>query len=260
MSNNHSPLVLMYHGVLSGVSPVIPPNRGTGAELYYVSVDNFKTQMKWLKDNGYTATLAGDLKSSIQEKAVVITFDDGEMNNYLDAMPVLIEFGWKAYFFIIIKRIGENGYMGWKELKELQKAGMIVGSHGLTHEILTNLLDTQMEEELRGSKKNLEINLGCNIDSLSIPRGFCNDKVIETAYSLGYQTVFISERPAGLKANCISRIAVKSNWSLGRFELALNGRTPISEMIGNALIKVLKFFFREAGYNWIRTVLIKLFR
>ena len=216
--------------------------------------------MKWLKDKGYTPTLAGDLRSSVQERSVVITFDDGEMNNYLDAFPVLKEFGFKAYFFIIIKRIGETGYMGWKELKELQKAGMVVGSHGLTHEILTNLLDSQMEEELRGSKKNLEFNLGCSIDTLSIPRGFCNDKVIDTAYSLGYQTVFISERPAGLKAECLSRIAVKSNWTLSRFDLALNGKTPISEIVTNASIKVLKFIFREAGYNWIRSSLIKLFR
>ena len=260
MNNISSPIVLMYHGILSDPSPTVPPNRGTGAELYYISLDHFKAQMKWLKDNGFAVTLVENLKSHIQVKPVIITFDDGEMNNFLDAMPVLNKFGWKAYFFVIIKRIGENGYMGWEELKELQKAGMIIGSHGLTHEILTNLLDSQMEEELRASKKNLEYNLGVPIDTLSIPRGFCNDKVIETAYSLGYKTVFISERPAGLKTECLSRIAVKSNWSLGRFDLALNGKTPITEIIGNVLIKILKILLRESGYNCLRNVLIKLSR
>lgn len=253
------PIVLMYHGILSDPSTV-PPNRGTGAELYYISLDNFKAQMKWLKSQGYAPILVGENTSLLQPKPIIITFDDGELNNFHYVLPVLKEFGWKAYFFIIVKRIGENGYMGWKELKELHKAGMIIGSHGLTHEILTNLLDSQMEEELKASKRNLEYNLGVPIDTLSIPRGFCNDKVIEVAHSLGYKTVFISERSAGLKSECLSRIPVKSNWSLGRFDAALKGKTPVNEIIGNVLIKALKILLRESGYNWLRNVLIKLWR
>jgi peptidoglycan/xylan/chitin deacetylase (PgdA/CDA1 family) len=210
------------------------------------------------KGQGVAPTLVENFKTRIQVKPVIITFDDGELNNFQQALPVLKEFGWKAYFFVIVKRIGKNGYMDWKELKELHHAGMIIGSHGLTHEILTNLLDSQMEEELRASKKNLEFNLAIPIDTVSIPRGFCNDKVIETAYSLGYKTVFISERPVGLKAGCLSRVAVKSNWSLGRFDSALNGKTPLTEIMGNVLIKILKTLLREAGYNWVRSVLIKI--
>jgi peptidoglycan/xylan/chitin deacetylase (PgdA/CDA1 family) len=259
LSDLLSPSVLMYHGIL-GPLPTIPPNRGTGAELYYITLDNFKAQMKWLKDNGYAPTLFDNTKNLLEPKPVIITFDDGEMNNFQDALPVLNKFGWKAYFFIIIKRIGEEGYMGWKELKELHKAGMVIGSHGLTHEILTNLLDSQMEEELRASKQNLERNLGIAIDTISIPRGFCNDKIIETAYRLGYKTIFISERPAGLKSGCLSRIAVKSNWSLNRFDLALKGKTPLAEQGGDVIKKTLKTLLRESGYNWVRNVLIKLMR
>ena len=250
----------MYHGILSGISPIIPPNRGTGAEIYYVSTDNFSAQMKWLKDNGYSPALYDNTKVLLSPKPVIITFDDGEMNNYTEAMTVLNKFGWKAYFFIIIKRIGTEGYMGWKELKELQQAGMVIGSHGLTHEILTNLLDSQMEEELKASKQNLEINLGITIDTLSIPRGFCNDKVIETAYKLGYKTIFISERPAGLRSGCLSRIAVKSDWSLKRFDMALRGKAPLTDIIGGRSIKFLKIILRESGYNWLRNLLIKIVR
>jgi len=255
-----SPIVLMYHGILSGPSAALPYNRGTGAELYYISLDNFKAQMKWLKDNGYSPTLFENTKALLQPKPVIITFDDGELNNYQYALPVLQQFGWKAYFFIIIKRIGKNGYMGWNEIRELHKAGMIIGSHGLTHEILTNLLDSQMEEELKASKRNLEVNLGIPIDTISIPRGFCNDKVIETAYKLGYKTIFISERPSGLKSGCLSRIAVKSNWSLKRFDMALNGQTPFMDKAGGTTIKILKTILRESGYNWLRSVLIKIWR
>jgi peptidoglycan/xylan/chitin deacetylase (PgdA/CDA1 family) len=248
----------MYHGILSGPAHPIPPNRETGAELYDITVDDFKAQMKWLKDDGYAPTLNDNTRVLLSPKPVIITFDDGEMNNFREALPVLAKYGWKAYFFIIIKRIGKDGYMGWKELKELHKAGMAIGSHGLTHEILTNLLDSQMEEELRASKQNLEINLGIPIDTVSIPRGFCNDKVIETAYKLGYKTIFISERPAGLRSGCLSRIAVKSNWTIKRFDMALKGKVPLTESLGDMVKKSLKTVLRESGYNWVRGILIKI--
>jgi len=240
----------MYHGILSGPPHTVPPNRETGAEIYDISLENFKAQMGWLKDKGYAP----------QSRDLIITFDDGELNNFQYALPVLKDFGWKAYFFIIVKRIGKNGYMGWEEIKELHRAGMIIGSHGLTHEILTNLLDSQMEEELKASKQNLERNLGVPIDSISIPRGFCNDKVIDTAYRLGYKTVFISERPAGLKSGCFSRVAVKSNWPLKRFDMALKGKAPVLESLGNTFKKILKTILRESGYNWVRGVMIKILR
>jgi peptidoglycan/xylan/chitin deacetylase (PgdA/CDA1 family) len=251
-------MVLMYHGVLSNISS-IPNNRETGAELYDVSLDNFKAQMEWLKTNGYKATLIDEIKND-EDKKIAITFDDGEINNFHYAFPILKEFGWKAYFFIIVKRIGEQGYMGWEDLKKLSDAGMIIGSHGLTHEILTNLLESQMSEELKASKTNLEINLSTTIKTLSIPRGFCNDKVIQRAYQLGYKTVFISHRPSHLKSLCFSRVAVKANWSLKRFAAAINGKTPLNESFSNIIIRLLKTIFRESGYNWLRSLSIRLLK
>ncbi len=249
-------MVLMYHGIVSDSSPV-PNNRETGAELYDISLQKFKSQINYLKEQGYTATTLENI-NSYNQKQILITFDDGEMNNFQQAYPILKEINWKACFFIIAKRVGEKGYMGWEELKKMVEAGMIIGSHGLTHEILTNLTDSQMEEELRASKSNLEINLGITVETLSIPRGFCNDKVIEKAYQLGYKTVFISNRPSHLKSSCFNRIAIKENWSLERFAAALKGKTPLKEMVGEFLIKCLKTIFRESGYNWIRNIIIRI--
>jgi peptidoglycan/xylan/chitin deacetylase (PgdA/CDA1 family) len=259
MKDASSPLVLMYHGITSEPSQV-PEDRETGAGLYDVSLENFKAQMSCLKDKGHVSVLFEDFKTINGPKGVVISFDDGELNNFRNAFPVLKDFGWKAYFFVIVKRIGKKGYMDWKELKELRKAGMVIGSHGLSHEILTNLLDSQMEEELRASKKNLEINLGEPIEAISIPRGFCNDRIIDTAYRLGYKIVLISERPSGLKSGCFSRVAVKSSWTLKRFDQALARKVPLLEIGGTAVKKVSKSILRESGYNWVRAVLIKLFR
>jgi peptidoglycan/xylan/chitin deacetylase (PgdA/CDA1 family) len=249
---NSAPKVLMYHGIYSKTT-LCPPWRETGAELYDVSVERFRSHMLWLKQEGYTT----DLESS-SEKKVVITFDDGEMNGYREAWPILKEAGFKATFFIIVKRIGRNGYMGWKELKELLAAGMKVGSHGLTHNILTNLMDSQIEEELEGSKRTLEINLNSPIEEISIPRGFCNDKIIDKAHQLGYKRVYISDKPYHVQSACLTRIAVKRNWSLKRLKLAMRDQVPISESMALLLKKGTKTVLTENGYNFVRSMVLRI--
>jgi len=237
-------ITLMYHGITSK-DLKSPPDREAGAELYDVSVENFLVQMRWLKSS---------------HQKVILTFDDGEMNNYKLVFPIIKELGFNAYFFIIVKRIGQEGYMGWEELKSLAQAGMTIGSHGLSHEILTNLKDSQIMEELRASKNCLEINLGIPITTFSVPRGFCNDKIIQMARTLGYTHIFISEKPEGLQSACLPRVAVKANWSLKRFQQALKNDVPMGEVISDAFKNTAKIILREPGYNFLRRTLIYMIK
>jgi len=234
----------MYHGITSQDSK-IPSDREFGAELYDLPVEQFRAQLEYLKRS--------DIKA-------VITFDDGEINNYELGLPILQELGFKAYFFIIVKRIGREGYMGFPELKALLLAGMTIGSHGLTHEVLTNLQDSLIIEELRASKQCLEVNLGIPINAFSVPRGFCNDKIIQMADNAGYTQLFVSEWPKDSKSICTSRIAVKSNWTLKRFQQALEGHTPLVEKLGDICKNTAKIVLRESGYNFLRRILIYILK
>jgi peptidoglycan/xylan/chitin deacetylase (PgdA/CDA1 family) len=254
LTYKYSSKVLMYHGICSKTSQS-PANREEGAELYDVTIENFMAQMTWLKEQGYS-TDEGD--SISHDKKIVITFDDGEINNFQEAFPLLKKLGFTAYFFIIVKRIGLNGYMGWEEIKQIIGSGMQIGSHGLTHSILTNLKETQLEEELKDSKRNLEINLKRSIEDFSIPRGFCNDKVIEKAYQAGYKRVFVSEKPYQVKADCVSRIAIKRNWTLERFKRNVSGHMATSESLSNFLKSTAKILLTESGYSWLRNNMIRL--
>jgi len=249
----------MYHGIVSEWT-ALPEEREAGADLYDVTTVNFQSQMQCLKDNGYVIETFADNAQAPQATAknVILTFDDGEMNNYDHALPVLKKYNFPAYFFIIAKRIGRSRYMGWEELKEMHEAGMSIGSHGFSHEILTGLLDTQIEEEMRASKKYLERNLDIEVDSLSIPRGFCNDKIIQMAYDAGYKRVFISDRPKSLKSDCFSRMAVKTNWTLKRFEQALDGNAPFMEKIFGKCKNIIKRIFGGGVYDWVRRVVLRI--
>lgn len=250
----NQPIVLMYHGIKEN-GPALPDGREEGAELYDVSLRNFKAQMRFLKSRQFAVTL---LKDILGKNSVILTFDDGELNNHTHALPVLQGLDFPAYFFVIAKRIGHDGYMGWKELKCLHNAGMVIGSHGLSHEILTPLKDTQIEEELQASKKYIERNLDITVNSLSIPRGFCNDKIIQMARAAGYADIFISERPKSLTMPCFARVAVKRNWSIQRFEQALAGKTPSNEKMFNLCKNGIKRLGGGTLYDWVRTVLLKM--
>lgn len=250
------PIVLMYHGIVSD-SVVLPPEREVGADIYDVPLAEFEKHLELIEKSGMKACEIADIDAT----KVVITFDDGEENNCLNALPVLSRFKYPAYFFIITRRVGRDGYMSMDQLKQMIDAGMIIGSHGISHEILTNLKDTQIEEELGASRRFLERNLGVEIKDLSIPRGFCNDKILNMAYAAGYQNVFISDRPRDLKnQQCHSRIAVKQNWDVGRFEMAIHGQVPVKEAVVERTKNMTKFVLREGGYNWLRSLYIKMFK
>ncbi|MCA9394743.1 MAG: polysaccharide deacetylase family protein [Candidatus Omnitrophica bacterium] len=249
-------IILMYHGIVNGQDPV-PPGREVGADLYDVTESNFRDQLTMLREK--------NIKVKRIEEAgtvdVVITFDDGEANNCRTALPILKEFGYPAYFFVITRRVGRPGYMTMDELKTMVANGMVIGSHGMSHEILTNLKDTQIEEELAASRRYLERNLETEIRDFSIPRGFCNDKILRMAYAAGYKNVFISDRPRDLSdEQCHARVAVKQNWDLARFELAIKGEVPVKEAFMERTKNLTKLVLREGGYNWLRQVFIKIMK
>jgi len=249
--------VLMYHGIITEWT-ALPEERETGAELYDVELVNFQQQMEYLSTRKYNTSNLDDGSLTTETKRIVLTFDDGEMNNYEHAFPVLKKHGFPAYFFIIAKRIGCKGYLGWDELRELHQSGMMIGSHGFSHEILTSLLDTQIEEELRASKKYLERNLEIEVDTLSIPKGFCDDNVIQKAYDVGYKRIFISDRPRKLQSDCYSRVAVKANWPLSRFRQAVDGKMPLTETIMGISKSATKRILGGGVYDWARKTLLKI--
>lgn len=251
------PMVLMYHGIVTPQTPM-PRERETGADLYDVRAENFRAQLTWLKEHLYrTITIRKNL-NVFSTREILLTFDDGEMNNCTVALPALKEFGFVGHFFLIAKRVGKDGYMGWEQIRQLNAGGMIIGSHGFSHEILTNMLDTQIQEELCASKKYLERNLGVPVESISIPRGFCNDKIIRMAREAGYQYIFVSEKPDNIQPDCFSRAAVKSNWTIERFAQAMQGNAPFRETIFMSCKNGLKKVLGGGVYDWIRRMMLKI--
>jgi peptidoglycan/xylan/chitin deacetylase (PgdA/CDA1 family) len=251
-------MIVTYHAIEK-------PSEETGNELYCVSLEKFKEQIEHIretKDEGrgtrddlrgtpYAVRITKD-----EGRCATITFDDGDNTNYTHAYPVLKEKGLKAYFFILVGKVEESGYMNWQQIKELQDAGMTIGSHGMSHRILTVLSEKEMDYELKDSKKILEQQLGNEVKYFSIPRGFCNKKVIVKAKEAGYQAVFTSN-PSDNNGFLFGRIAIKANWNTDYFTRVINHGYPLKDRIEEWLKDFFKALLGTNNYERIRSNLLK---
>ncbi|PYE54985.1 polysaccharide deacetylase family protein [Deinococcus yavapaiensis] len=121
-----------------------------------------------------------------------ITFDDGYVDVYDVAFPVLRELGVKATFFVITDKVGHPGYVSWTQLRELQAAGWEIGSHTRSHAALPDLTPDSLERELGGSRDELA-RRGFDAACVAYPFGLHDARVREVAarfYSCAFTTSF----------------------------------------------------------------------
>lgn len=128
----------------------------------------FASQMQYLKDRKIAVVSLSALVDALEGKrtlpspAVVITFDDGRVNQYRNAFPLLKRLGFTATFFPFTHAMDRNPrYFSWAQLREMGEAGMSVGSHTSLHVRVDRMKDPkQMHTEVTGSRELLCEKLG----------------------------------------------------------------------------------------------------
>lgn len=192
---------------------------------YNVTPAKFDEQMQWLHDNGYQTITVTQLANlifhggEIPQRPVVITFDDGNLDNFNKAYPILQKYGYVATFYVVESYINGEGMVSTDQLKQLIASGWEIGSHSRTHAHLT-AADTDLASEIRDSKLNLEERLGVKIYSFSYPFGEVSDEVFRLASSYGYTSaVGLSESTLhGMNTIFyLSRIEIQNDYSLEKF-------------------------------------------
>lgn len=160
-----------------------------------ISTSNFRKIIRDLKSQGYwfldsndiIAIKKGEMKQP--EKAVFLSFDDGYLDNYTNAFPIIRQEGVKATFFLVSGSIGKDNRMTVAQLKEMAAYGMCFGSHTVNHEELDKLSPEQIQKEMNDSKYTLEHDYGITVESIAYPCGYESDDVINTAkdnYEIGF--------------------------------------------------------------------------
>lgn len=83
--------------------------------------------------------------------------------------------------------------LSWQQIKEMSNSIISIGSHTVSHPVLTKLNSKELEYELSESKRILEEKLGCPVNSISYPNGNSdsfNDDVISKLKEIGYKVAF----------------------------------------------------------------------
>ncbi len=214
--------ILMYHYV-----DTVP----NGSRLH-VTPKTFQKQMEFLKVHGYRVMPLWDYVRTLKAgkkpgyKTVVITFDDGYLDNFSKAFPVLKELGLPATIFMITGHINKPGYLHEEDLRILDESTVItIGAHTVNHAHLPDLTDLEKRKEIFDSKTVLEKILGHPVTLLSYPAGG-HDKVSrEYAREAGFEGAVSTNRgPDRLNPYALHRLKVgESGGNLFNFWLKISG-------------------------------------
>jgi peptidoglycan/xylan/chitin deacetylase (PgdA/CDA1 family) len=201
-------LIFMYHDLAESIDNVAP-----GHQPYVLAPAVFRRQMKLAAEAALRAVSVSEWCAAGEPgDALAITFDDGHVSNHDVALPILVECGLKATFFITAGAVGKGDTMSWEQIRRLHGAGMEIGSHTLTHRPPSTLNDAELRHELVESRRILQDGLGAPITSISSPTGFFNARMSDIAREVGYRALCIGR--IGLArdprdAFSLNRVAVK---------------------------------------------------
>lgn len=159
-----------------GIGPVIRTLE-PGEEQTWVSVTQFEQV----------------LDATVGRPDVRITFDDGNSSDLELALPRLLERGLTAEFFVLAGRLGENGKLDTDGVRELESAGMRVGSHGWAHRDWRRIDETQAAQEFSEAHRVLAELTGHPISRVAVPFGSYDRKVLNRARQARVTRVYTSD-------------------------------------------------------------------
>jgi peptidoglycan/xylan/chitin deacetylase (PgdA/CDA1 family) len=155
---------------------------------FYIPEATFAAYLSYLYENDWhVIDLEAFLKSlampdSLPQRSVLLTFDDGYQSMRHVALPWLLRFGYPAVVFVPPDFIGghnwfdtdeepEEAICDWDDLRELERCGVSIQSHGASHRRFSELDLAQQKEELIRSKAVLEEGLSKPVKVFAYPYG-----------------------------------------------------------------------------------------
>jgi peptidoglycan/xylan/chitin deacetylase (PgdA/CDA1 family) len=221
-----APRVLIYHSVDDNESPIS------------ITPELFARQMDYLVEKGYVTWPASRFvealraRTKLPRKLVIITFDDGYVNNLTHALPIMEQRGLCATLFMVTRNAGDvpcwaerdlsrirsmihSVFSGsqneknkieesvlstlkeriatWDELKPAPGRGLEIMSHTRTHPYMDQVNDERLADELQGSRADLAEQGFDGCSVIAWPYGKYDDRAIEAARQAGYHGTFVGD-------------------------------------------------------------------
>jgi peptidoglycan/xylan/chitin deacetylase (PgdA/CDA1 family) len=188
--------ILMYHRI-----NVPSPSAPAITRRLTVHPADFARQMRWLKARGFHTVTQRQLFDALlcgrplKRKPIMITFDDGYRDAFYKAAPVLSKIGMRGTAYVISGRIvnGDRAFLSWGLIRALERRGIEIGSHSVSHRDLTQLSDREAFRELVQSRRALERGLRHPVQWFAYPFGAYDGRVETLARRAGYVLAVTTE-------------------------------------------------------------------
>jgi peptidoglycan/xylan/chitin deacetylase (PgdA/CDA1 family) len=234
---------LGYHALADGGPPYLS-----------MSPRTFERQLDFLAAKGYRSGCRADLEAlgagrRLGGRHAFLTFDDGFLDTYEVAAPMLARRGFTGFLFVLPRHLDAGSPLAWPEVageverhpevmrsmtwemaEELAAAGWEIGSHTLSHPRLTTLEDDELRHELEESRRIVAARLG-RCDTLAYPFGAWDERVERAASAAGYRFAFTLpiESQASAGPLSIPRLTIDDRDTVARYraKLSLAGRLAL---------------------------------
>jgi peptidoglycan/xylan/chitin deacetylase (PgdA/CDA1 family) len=174
----------------------VAPLSAAGIADLKVDPANFIAELTALHDAGYHTIHQAQLFDALYNgaalplKPIIISVDDGYVDDITRILPALERFHMVATFFVITGRTTEQGFLTADQIRQLDQAGMDVGDHTAHHVDLRLLSASQLQLETAGSRQALVAILGHPVYYFAYPFGAYNDAVVRAVRSAGFTMAY----------------------------------------------------------------------
>jgi peptidoglycan/xylan/chitin deacetylase (PgdA/CDA1 family) len=193
--------ILMYHHVSDP-----PPDADEYRRDLSAPPAVFEQHLAYLRDQGYQSITLEQLLRHLEsgeplpDRPVIITFDDGYLDNFTNALPLLQRYGFSGVYFVVTELaeraslgmaapdglVYADEYMTWEQLRQAIAAGLDVQCHARAHEDLTGMDDERLMWHVLGCREMLESRLGRRPRFVAYPSGFYDERVVAAFAADGY--------------------------------------------------------------------------
>ena len=183
--------ILLYHNISRTFSPY--------GSIVFPRI--FSGHIKFIKNKGMEFLKPDDFFE--KDSGVLLTFDDGFVDLYEFAFPVLAEENVPALIFVVSGYAGKRNYwdvnmgksfthLSWGKIKEMHKYGISIGSHSHLHPDYSRSPADMVENDMETSLKIISDKIGERVKYLSYPFGRIRAGEWKLAEKAGYEKAFIS--------------------------------------------------------------------
>ncbi len=215
--------ILMYHHIANPA-----PSASALERDLSVSPEKFEQQLRHLRQQGYETITLNDLAlhltvgQPLPARPIILTFDDGYNDAYLQAFPLLQRYGFAGTFFLVTAPIDNMNpdWLSWDQVSEMHAAGMRFEPHSYDHPDLRNRSFDFVVFQILAPKGAIEARTGEPCRFFAYPSGRYDQFVIDVLHSADYWGAVVTAQGATHSADdlfTLHRVRIQGDDNLQSF-------------------------------------------